>query len=201
MNELAYIMDKWDLMDVNSPILIPNKTRVDLAQMFAELEYKKGAEIGTLKGNYAFTLAKSNRSAELYCVDPWKVYDGYGDNTNQDQLEGNHRKAFELLKPFNNVHFVYEFSMDALAQFDDGSLDYVYIDANHEWAYITQDIYYWEKKVRPGGIVSGHDYLFEHRRRCHVKWAVDGYTEAFSIDPWFLVGKSGRALSWFWVKQ
>jgi len=95
--------------------------------------------------------------------------------------------------------------MDAVKMFDDGSLDFVYIDANHEWPFVTQDIFYWSKKVRSGGIVSGHDYLKVKRPDglVQVKEVVHAYAEAFDISPWFVIDEciEKRAGSWFWVKE
>ena len=59
--------------------------------------------------------------------------------------------------------------------------------------------------MRPGGIVSGHDYLKVPREdglvqvKEAVKEAVKGYTDAFNISPWFVVDVR-RAGSFFWVK-
>lgn len=120
------------------------------------------------------------------------------------------QEAQERLIPYG-VTFVEKFSMDALSDFPDESLDFVYIDANHEWPFVTQDIYYWSRKVRVGGIVAGHDFYRSNRRdsKCHVKGAVQGYTFAFRIAPWFLLGRNERipdevretSRSWFWVKD
>ena len=41
----------------------------------------------------------------------------------------------------------------------DGDLDWVFIDANHNYDYVRADIAAWTPKVRPGGIIAGHDYL------------------------------------------
>jgi hypothetical protein len=95
--------------------------------------------------------------------------------------------------------------MDALEGFPDNSLDFVFIDGNHSFPYVAEDIFYWEKKVRPGGIVSGHDYLDVPRKDCviQVREVVDAYTEAFKIKKWFIVDECSkkRCGSFFWVKQ
>ncbi len=204
-NVLAYILEKWGLsIHQEMPIEIPGTTRRFLTLLFAELDYRKGAEIGTLRGNFAYLLAKNNPNAELACIDSWTAYDDYRCHTNTAKLGICHVQAKERLSPFPNVRLINEFSMDAVKQFDDESLDFVYIDANHEWPYVTQDIFYWAKKVRPGGIVSGHDYLKEHREDefVQVAAAVHGYTEAFNIRPWFVMDECSidKAGSFFWVK-
>jgi len=211
METLAYILNKYNLtIPRRSPIEIPDTGRVQLAELFGELGYEVGAEIGTERGAYAEVLCKANPSVRLYCVDPYEVYPGYRDyNGKEQRLHQSFAEAEQRLAPYN-VTFLRRYSMDACHGFDDRSLDFVYIDANHEWPYITQDIYYWAKKVRRGGIVAGHDYYRSTRidSKCHVKHAVQGYMAAFLIHPWFILGLDAKipgmirdnSRSWFWVK-
>lgn len=211
METLAYILKKYNL-DANqvSPIEIPNTGRDILASLFHELGYKVGAEIGTEAGRYAETLCRSNPGVKLYCVDPYETYSGYRDYLNNAYLAGKYDLAKERLAPYD-VTFVREYSADAVRHFPDDSLDFVYIDGNHEYLYVTQDIFYWERKVRPGGIIAGHDYYrsIVKKSKCHVIAAVNGYTFAYRIHPWFILGSKAKApgmirdnsRSWFWVKE
>ena len=49
-------------------------------------------------------------------------------------------------------------SLEAAKQFEDNSLDFVYIDACHQYDDVVEDIKLWEPKVRPGGWIGGHDF-------------------------------------------
>jgi hypothetical protein len=212
MDTLKYILDKYALdTRQRMPIEIPNAGRVQLAGLFHELGYTRGVEVGTEAGKYALILCQNNPGLHLSCVDMWSVYPGYRDYDGRDDyLQSTYARAAEKLKSYN-VDFIRAYSMDAVNQFQDASLDFVYIDANHEWPFVTQDIYYWARKVRPGGIVAGHDYYMSDLRdsRCHVKHAVIGYCNAFRISPWFLLGRQAKiegeirdsSRSWFWVVQ
>jgi hypothetical protein len=100
--------------------------------------------------------------------------------------------------------------MNALKLFPDNSLDFVYIDGNHDFLNIIQDIDGWKKKVRPGGILSGHDYAnFSFKKHNHVKRALDAYARSYRMIPFFIAGdyevrdgeKRDKYRSWFWVKQ
>ncbi len=64
--------------------------------------------------------------------------------------------------------------MDALADFEDESLDFVYIDGNHAAPWVDDDIREWSKKVRKGGVVSGHDYarVRGNEHEDSSRWAV-----------------------------
>jgi DNA repair exonuclease SbcCD nuclease subunit len=123
-------------------------------------------------------------------------------------MEDAERKARERLKDFN-CHFLHMTSMEALPLIQDQSLDFVYIDGNHEFPYVAMDVAFWSKKVRSGGIVSGHDFLKEKpRSNMHVPPVLWGYTDAYRIKPWFILGTRARVTgevrdthrSWMWVK-
>jgi hypothetical protein len=207
---LNYIFKKYNLDgDKKCPIEIPNVGRNDLAKLFGELNFKVGAEIGVERGEYAEIICKGSK-AKLYCVDSWQSYGDYRVHRSQSKLDNFYGETKKRLKHYN-VEIIRKFSMDAVKDFENGSLDFVYIDGNHEYRYIVDDLVEWSKKVRSGGIVSGHDYRREKslRYRCHVVEAVRGYVSAYRINPWFLLGRKAKiegeirdsARSWFWVKE
>jgi hypothetical protein len=100
--------------------------------------------------------------------------------------------------------------MDAVKDFGDDSLDAVYIDGNHTLPFVINDIIEWSKKVKIGGIVSGHDYRKSKRivSQNHVPYAVHCYVESYRIRPWFLLGRKEMYpdeirdgnRSWMWVR-
>ncbi len=137
---------------------IANIGRLGLADLFHELDFKLGVEVGVAGGWYSEQIMKRNPQLSLYGVDPWVPYRGYNDYTRTSTFSKLLAEAEERLSKYSNYAFVKEFSMDALSMFRDNSLDFVYIDANHGDPYVTQDITEWYKKVRPGGILAGHDY-------------------------------------------
>jgi hypothetical protein len=105
-------------------------------------------------------------------------------------------EAKQRLAPYN-VTFVRANSMDAVRDVPDESLDFVFIDANHTFDYVMQDIIEWSKKVRPGGMVSGHDYF--RCRNFGVVPAVDVYTREHLIHQWFITDE--HKPSYFWLKH
>lgn len=86
--------------------------------------------------------------------------------------------------------------MEALKDFSDDFLDFVYIDANHEFDYCCPDIIFWSQKVRSGGIVACHDYF--HHVRGGVVHAVNAYTASHNIQPWYVTREVFPTA--FWVK-
>ena len=212
METLEYILNKYKIgYDEGGcmPIEIPNVGRNDLAVLFKELGYKVGAEIGVEQGQYSEVLCKSNPEAKLYSIDEWQRYKKYRDHVDQNKLNMFYERTRERLSPYN-CEIIKGFSMDVVKQFEDESLDFVYIDSNHCFESVTEDVSAWSKKVRMGGIVSGHDYKkYAKPALIHVAEVIDAYTECYSIRPVFVMGRRhvdpgehrDGSRSWFWVKS
>ena len=157
-------------------------------------------------------LAKRNPGMKMFAVDPYVQYDGYN-SWSPEIFIGNYQIAHDRLGQYPNVEFIRKYSMDALADFKDESLDFVYIDANHSYKHVRKDIAGWIKKVRIGGIISGHDYVKARNSKSggliDVKKAVHEFTEKNNVSPWFILGTEGRvpgeirdtSRSWLWVKS
>ena len=207
VNTLDYILDKFNLKyddRTSMPIEIPDFGREQLARLFNDLGYKVGAEIGVHRGGYSEILCKNNPGLKLYGIDPYKAYDQYND---QKQVDEYHEEARTKLAPYD-YHFVEKFSSDAAADLADNSLDFVYIDGNHDYDNVTADITLWSEKVRPGGIISGHDYIRFRSEQHGVVAAVTAYAQAHNIFPRFVLGLNAKIpgmirdnyRSWMWVK-
>jgi predicted O-methyltransferase YrrM len=66
----------------------------------------------------------------------------------------------ERLKPHAGRYAVHRaLSQEAVEHFADESLDFVYIDANHGFEAVQADMRLWFPKIRPGGVLAGHDFL------------------------------------------
>ncbi|MBU2052606.1 class I SAM-dependent methyltransferase [Patescibacteria group bacterium] len=195
------------------PAEIPDCSRNDIPQFCLDMGYKKGAEIGVYKG--AFTKMFGEAGLEIYGVDPWMPYPDF------DLMHENRKKRQEFLyehtkrevDKYKNVKLIRKTSMEAVEDFEDESLDFVYIDGNHKFRYVAEDICEWSKKIRKGGMVSGHDYI--HPRRLENRWdtlqvkfVVDAYILAHRINNWYLLGRQNedpgesrdRFRSWLWIK-
>jgi predicted O-methyltransferase YrrM len=178
----------------------------DLPRLFKEMGFKVGAEIGVARGFYSKWLLYGIPGLKLYLIDPWKAYGEYTEHSKEsDQpiMDANLKKAKERLKG-KNVVFIRKTSMDALEDFEDESLDFVFIDGNHSFEYVIADIAGWSKKVRKGGIVSGHDYWNSvdrggNPKLCQAKDAVDAWTKTNQIK--FYVADKDKSPSWLWIKQ
>lgn len=207
---LEYIGKKYGVDTTHRTIVEILKTnRVDMAKTLHELGFKKGVEVGVAQGHHSLVLCQNMPGAELYGVDIWDLYPGYNEYT--DRIHRYYREAQERMAPYPNYHFIKKFSMDAVKDFEDGSLDFVYIDGAHDFKNVADDVCEWSKKVRRGGIVYGHDF-----KRRHQRWIVDvkdvimAYSYAKWVQPLFVLGTPGNrsdgmwregGQSWMFVRQ
>lgn len=174
-----------------------DKTRKQLAKKFKGV----GAEIGVEQGGFSEIICKVDCVKKLYSIDAWKAYRGYKDHTRQTKLDGFFEIAKKRLEPYN-CELIRKFSRDAAREFMDESLDFVYIDANHDYKHVYEDITLWSKKVKKGGIISGHDYVRRKGQRefYSVIPAVNDFVKANQIKNLIIYHKESPA-SWCFTNK
>lgn len=192
------------------PYEIPDCSRDDLPDFFKKLGFKVGVEIGVLMAGFTRTLAKNGM--KVYGVDPWLSYLEFEHHKWQKRQNYNYKVARRRLSKYPNVTIIKKMSMDAVKDFEDNSLDFVYIDGNHRFKWIAEDMMEWGYKVRKGGVISGHDYAYFNHRYvgggCQVREIVDAFAHSFDLDFWVLgrrqvrLGeKRDRMRSWMLIKN
>jgi hypothetical protein len=127
------------------------------------------AEVGVQDGIHAFELMNDLRPSTLYLIDVMKNWD----------------KAKEKLKDFQNISFISKPSIEASQDFPDNFFDLVYVDAEHSYDAVRQDIGTWMPKVKEWGIIAGHDWKLEE-----VKEAVRslrGDALYYMGDDWWFI--------------
>jgi hypothetical protein len=177
--------------------------RGELHTLINEMELKTGVEVGVQKAEYSAYLLK-NTNLFLYLVDIWKQQANYADpanvpDTTQEEYLQQTLVALEDYK--NRYQIIRKFSVDAAKEIPDGSLDFVYLDAQHTWQACTEDINAWLPKLRVGGLMSGHDYLNAygayHSMAYEVKNAVDEFIAGKNIT---LYTTYESWPTWYWIK-
>jgi predicted O-methyltransferase YrrM len=182
------------------------KTRIDLARYFNELGFRIGAEIGVYDGYFSEELCKHIPGLKLYAIDSWQTYKNYKIGYTDIQLALAYRITHERLEKYD-TEIIKAFSMDAVKDFKDNSLDFVYIDGNHEYSHVKEDIEMWTPKVRKGGVVSGHDYYITRSGNEGVINAVNEYIEEhgykLQTTKWNRHGrvKDNYQPSWYFLKE
>jgi len=190
----------WDTFHVKRNDNVPfsgwfDSTRGTIAEVMDKAEFKIGAEVGVCKGQHARALLRQIKSLEtLILVDPWCPYN----RLSQEKADIRFGLCKTRLFPYENrIEYMKMQSMEAVDQIEDGSLDFVYIDGLHEFNPVMMDIIKWVPKVRPGGIIAGHDYYVFYQSG--IIEAVNAYTRANSINEWYITRE--KEPSWFWVKD
>ena len=68
-------------------------------------------------------------------------------------------------------------SSDVLATFEDGHFDWVYIDGNHSYAFVLNDLRLSLAKTKPGGAIAGDDYSWGETEANSIQRAVDDFVD------------------------
>lgn len=128
--------------------------RDDLGKLFQEYNSTGvGVEVGCHLGDFSKTLSKDWKG-KIISIDHF-------DEKDFMYIANMYERAVENLKD-TNCEVRKGTSSEVAKTIEDGSLDWVYIDANHKYEAIKEDIELWFPKVRKGGVVSGHDYLKDY---------------------------------------
>jgi len=148
----------------NEKIALTNiPAREDIPRLLnARQLFGAGVEVGVQSGNYSETLLREWQGSKLYLVDLWRPLPSSSDPANVPISEhrDNFLKTFDVVAPFDSrAVIIREDSVSAARLFQDSSLDFVYLDAGHSYLEVVADINAWSAKVRPGGLLMGHDYM------------------------------------------
>ncbi len=121
-------------------------------------------EVGAWKGKSAcfmgVEIANSRKTIEFYVVDHWKGSDEPAHHEDADVRAGRLYEVFlRTIKPVAaHVRPLRASSLEAAAQFEDGLVDLVLLDAGHTYEDVSADIAAWLPKIKPGGVIAGDDY-------------------------------------------
>lgn len=179
------------------PIIIDHfSRRKEFIQMLAERQVKIGVEVGTDHGKYAEQLLAGIPTLRLLCVDPWKAYTEGNEVHTQEEMDEIYQSVLQRLAPYN-FSIDKMTSMESVKNIKENSLDFVFIDGNHSYKNVLEDITEWTKKVKAGGIVAGHDYKVDPVNDYGVIEAVTKYVEDNHISPLFILRGGGKLVDCF----
>lgn len=127
-------------------------------------------EIGSWMGCSAVCMAveiiNSNKPIKLHCVDHWKGSPEHQKSHPPEFFNSLLEKFKKNITPVQSVIEIHQMeSTQASKLFKDNSLQFVYIDANHSYESVTQDILHWLPKVKCGGFIGGDDFNLKTVRK------------------------------------
>ena len=149
-----------------------------------------GAEVGTWRGQTSRYLLQRFSRLTMHCIDRWEaVPDGHPYRESGDNLAHLSREkmlqAWEIVKAMAatfapRVVVLRGESDDIAKTMRGGSLDFIFIDADHSYEGCLSDLIEWVPLVRRGGLIGGHDYANDAPgRHWGVKRAVDYYVAKY----------------------
>lgn len=147
-------------------------TRSEFLDLLNKISPKgKGVEIGVFKGDFSREVL-SKWGGKLFMVDVWReLGDEYIDSSNHKNHLDAYEKTMENIREFEDRGImIRSTSKDCIDLFEDESLDFIFIDANHAYDFVKEDINLWFPKLKKGGIFSGHDYM-------NLDWSEPPYLE------------------------
>jgi hypothetical protein len=121
------------------------------------------AELGVFEGEFSKRIKEICEPKKLYLIDLFEGYFGSGDKDGQNyhfvQLEHEMIKIIDFFKDSPEVEVIKSSTIDFLNTLEDNYLDMVYIDADHSYNSVLEDLRLSYKKVKIGGVICGHDYV------------------------------------------
>lgn len=139
------------------------------------------AEIGTWKGDFAKRVIQLSNPSKLFLIDPYEFVGEYkdawyggklaGGQQDMDDIYNTAKARFKKEVDAGKVKIIKKKSGEACKDIKDGLLDWVYIDGNHTYQYVKQDLNNYYPKVKINGFITGDDYI-------NTLWFKDGVTKA-----------------------
>lgn len=155
-------------------IVTKKQGRNVLVNLFAG---KTGVELGTERGKFAEKIAEV--AEKLYVVDLWKSYGEYRTHVDDSYYEEIYEDCKRRLSRYD-VGFVRDDIDSAAKIFADESMQFIYLDGNHEYEHVRRNLETWWRVLVPDGIMSGHDITGRHGKG--VKKAVMEFAAEKGID-------------------
>ena len=148
-------------------------------------------EIGSYCGSGTLILNNYFPNSQICCIDIWEKYIEKGSTYDLDRQEMELKEAEKIfderIENFSNINKIKMFSDKYVNEIDDESLDLVYIDGNHDYEHVIEDITNWFPKVKPGAIFGGHDYSWQTVRNAIADTIGETPYQTFIDSSWYFV--------------
>jgi hypothetical protein len=155
-------------------------------------------EVGVFRGINASNVHFLRPNSPMILVDGWgeseATYTADNDilgGRPQEWHDRNYASAMRNTETVKDRTVLRGLSLEQAAKVADGSVDLVYLDADHTYKQVKADIEAWLPKVRPGGWISGHDY--HTIGPADDKWGVAKAVSEVLGEP-----ETDDGETWFW---
>lgn len=185
--------------------IIKYKTRLE---MIAALPMgNRIVEVGVHKAYFSCQMLDLPNLGHLHLVDPWVSQPGYNDPLTNTNHEENLAEAKQVLSghiPGGRVTFHRMDSVMAALWFHahEIHLDGAFIDADHSYEAVLNDLRVWGKLIKPGGSLMGHDFCDLNPMAIQYGWGVQKAVEQFCKESdWKLIAESTEEFPSFCLRK
>lgn len=159
-----------------------------LIELLKDRKVSTVAEIGVFRGDNAYALLDNLNIGLFVGVDPYLRYPEFDNNLSNKtgvmasvDLERVKKNMLHRMKAFADRFVLSEkFSAISADLFSNDTFDFVFIDGNHYYEFVCDDILSWMPKVKQGGILAGHDYVV--KSNCGVIQATEELLPDLSVN-------------------
>lgn len=132
-----------------------------LAVNYKNRDDLKMIEIGSHMGESTGLFAATQVFDEIHAIDPHNGVEEFNDISGWTWEEVQ-QEFFNNIRHFTDIiHYHRDFSYNIVDGFSDGYFDFIYVDGEHTYEGAKRDITQFLPKLKPGGIMAGHDYVAE----------------------------------------
>jgi len=167
-------------------------------------EVQHAVEVGVWRGDYSAEIISALTPVQFTGVDPYLLHPGYADCpdpvefANQYNLDQLYDRTSARFHQWPGATLRRQTGVAASKLFSDSELDFVYIDGDHSYEFVSTDIKAWWPKVKSGGILAGHDYTPGNPAKGHIYGVIQAVTE-FAEKYALTVNTTSEQYATWWV--
>jgi len=177
------------------------------SSLIKEFNAQVTAEVGCGYGQHSKQILQDTNVSKHYMIDQYKFYpndtfsDGIKNIKSNQTVDEKFNDFSEMVKNEvaqfkERVQFIHKSSIEASHDISDNSLDAVFVDANHEFKYVLEDLYAWWPKVKSGGFMAGDDYCIND-----VKHAVNFFSNHKELEVYFRIKENTDYKIYYFIKH
>jgi len=177
------------------------KSRYSIPEFLNDLNLKgEMVEVGVAFGGYAKFFIDGWKGKKIWLVDPYEEQslEVYRER-DKKPYDSWHNQVKAMEDSDSRVKLIRKYSVDASMDFSNDQLDFVYIDGNHEYSHVINDLDSWYPKLKSGGVFAGHDYNnnTDPPHYCEVERALTDWRRANDVLNFSVFDKSPKSFLFF----
>ena len=163
-------------------------------QLINELDIKIGVEVGVAGGLHSVNILSHSNIEKLYCIDPYPDDLYWAKEKDGDRRYEEAQKTLAKWIGEGRAELIRKTGLEVVNDLE-GDIEFVYMDGDRSPDVYPKEMEAWMKKIKMGGILSGHDY--KNKRGFTVKTMVDKFCEE---NNYALETTTERCKSWYFIK-